>query len=455
MTDALLGTTSGASDPGSVSTRRQRIAALARQNPQMGFTSLNHHLDVSWLEEAFAGTRQDGATGVDHQTAAQYAEGLRDNLRDLLERCKSGSYVAPPVRRVYIPKGTGGDLRPLGIPTFEDKVLQRAVLMLLEPIYEQDFRDCSYGFRPKRSAHQALEALRNGLMALGGGWVLDVDIRKFFDTLDHAQLRELLHQRVRDGVVLRLIGKWLHAGVLEDGAVTCPEAGTPQGGVISPLLANIYLHYVLDVWFEDQVRPRMRGRCFLIRYADDFVMAFEHEDDARRVLEVLPKRMARFGLTVHPEKTRLVRFGRPTGRGLVPRSKRPGSFDFLGFTHHWGRSRRGYWVVRQKTARSRFTRAVRTIAQWCRTYRHRPVPEQHATLSQKLRGHDAYYGLTGNSRCLSEFHRAATRVWHKWLSRRSWAGHLNWPRFKRLLERFQLPPPRVVRSVFRRPATGI
>lgn len=453
MTDALLGNTSEASDSGSVSTRQQRIAELARQNRQMGFTSLNHHLDELWLREAFAGARKDGAVGVDRQTAAQYAEHFPDNLRDLLERAKSGSYVAPPVRRVYIPKGTGGDLRPLGIPTFEDKLLQRSILMLLEPIYEQDFRDCSYGFRPKRSAHQALEAVRDGLMALRGGWVLDVDIRKFFDTLDHAHLRELLRQRVRDGVVLRLIGKWLHAGVLEEGAVTHPEAGTPQGGVISPLLANIYLHYVLDVWFEEEVQPRLRGRCFLIRYADDFVMAFEYEDDARRVMAVLPKRMERFGLTIHPDKTRLVQFGRPSDRGPLPRSQRPGSFDFLGFTHYWGRSRRGYWVVKQKTASSRFTRAVRTLAQWCRQNRHRPIPEQHVTLSQKLRGHDAYYGITGNSRCLSDFHRTATRLWHKWLSRRSWAGHLNWPRFKRLLERFRLPPPRVVHSVFRRFAT--
>jgi group II intron reverse transcriptase/maturase len=290
-------------------------------------------------------------------------------------------------------------------------------------------------------------------MELGGGWVLDVDIRKFFDTLDHAHLRELLRQRVRDGVVLRLIGKWLHAGVMEDGAVTYPDSGTPQGGVISPLLANVYLHYVLDVWFEEEVQPRLRGRCFLIRYADDFVMAFEYEDDARRVMAVLPKRTERFGLTIHPDKTRLVRFGRPPDRGTPPRSQRPGSFDFLGFTHYWGRSRRGYWVVKQQTSSSRLTRAVGKIAQWCQANRHRPVPEQHVTLSQKLRGHDAYYGITGNYRCLSEFHRTATRIWHKWLSRRSWASHLNWPRFKRLLERFRLPPPRVVRSVYRRFAT--
>jgi len=455
MEEALLGNASEASDSGCVFTKQQRIAELARQNRQMGFTSLNHHLDEDWLRMAFVLTRKDGATGIDGQTAAQYAEHLRDNLRELLERAKSGRYVAPPVRRVYIPKGTGGDRRPLGIPTVEDKVLQRAVLMLLEPIYEQDFSDCSHGFRPGRSAHQALATLREGLMALKGGWVLDVDIRKFFDTLDHAHLRNLLHQRVRDGVLLRLIGKWLHAGVLEDGAVTHPDAGTPQGGVISPLLANVYLHYVLDEWFEKDVRPRLRGRCLLVRYADDFVMVFEHEDDARRVQEVLPKRFARFGLTIHPEKTRLVRFGRPRHRERPRREDRPGTFDFLGFTHYWSRSRRGYWVVKQQTMRQRLARALHAVAAWCRTHRHRPIPEQHATLCQKIRGHFQYYGITGNWPALSAFHRAATRLWQKWLSRRSWKSRLNWATFTRLLKRYPLPPPRLAHSRYRHAATSI
>ena len=258
-----------ASDFDLVSTRRQRIAQLAKQSPQMGFTSLNHHLDLAWLREAYRRTRKDGAVGVDGQTAADYEQHLEANLQWLLERAKSGTYRAPPVRRVHIPKDTGGDTRPVGIPTFEDKVLQRAVVMVLEAIYEQDFYACSYGFRPGRSAHQALDSLWKQTMQVGGGWILEVDVRKFFDTLDHAHLRTLLQRRVRDGVLLRLIGKWLNAGVLEDGTLSYPESGSPQGGVISPLLANVYLHYVLDEWFAQEVEPRLKGRAFLIRYADD------------------------------------------------------------------------------------------------------------------------------------------------------------------------------------------
>ena len=341
-------------------------------------------------------------------------------------------------------------MRPIGIPTFEDKVLQRAVVMVLEAVYEQDFLDCSYGFRPGRSAHQALAALWKQTMDRSGCWIVEVDIRRFFDALDHTHLREFLRQRVRDGVLLRLIGKWLNAGVLEEGVVTTPESGSPQGGVISPLLANVYLHYVLDVWFEQEVKPRLRGSAFLVRYADDFVMGFVCEEDARRVLEVLPKRFGKYGLTLHPDKTRLVPFRRPgqwsvSGRAEPP----PGSFDLLGFTHYWGRSRRGVWVVQRKTAARRFSRVIKKISHWCRLHRHRPVAEQHQLLSQKLRGHDAYYGITGNSRMLHRLRSVVIRIWRKWLTRRRRAGRLCWDHFYRLLQRFPLPPPRVVHSVYR------
>jgi group II intron reverse transcriptase/maturase len=438
---------------GPVSTRRQRIAALAQQSPPMGFTSLAYFIDLDWLHEAYQRTRKDGATGVDGQTAAEYAANLKENLQALLDRAKSGTYRAPPVRRVHIPKGTGTETRPLGIPTFEDKVLQRAVAMVLEPIYEQDFLPCSYGFRPGRSAHQALQELWQQTMRVNGGWVLEVDIRKFFDTLDHAHLRELLHQRIRDGVLLRLIGKWLKAGVLEDGCLTHPEAGTPQGGVISPLLANIFLHYVLDVWFETEVKPRLRGHAFLIRYADDFVIGFANEADARRVLEVLPKRMARFGLTLHPDKTRLVPFQRPSAQpprdASVP-GPQPGTFDLLGFRHYWGRSWRGNWVVKRKTMPSRFGRALRKIAVWCRNCRHLSIAEQHQALSLKLRGHYAYFGITGNFEALHRFRDAVRRLWRRWLSRRSGDySTMAWGYFAALLQCYPLPPAQVVHSVYR------
>ena len=279
----------------SISTKLRRIAKLAQDAPEMAFTTLAHHIDLDWLREAHRRTRKSGAVGVDGQTAEAYAADLENNLVRLLDRFKSGTYKAPPVRRVHIPKGDGRTTRPIGIPTFEDKVLQRAVAMVLEAVYEPDFREGSYGFRPGRSAHQALQSLWHDLMSMGGGWVLEVDIQRFFDALDHGHLRSFLHRRVRDGVLCRVIGKWLKAGVLEEGMYTCPETGTPQGGVISPLLANIYLHEVLDCWFEDVVRPRLGGHAFLVRYADDFVLVFASERDARRVAAVLPKRAASTG----------------------------------------------------------------------------------------------------------------------------------------------------------------
>jgi len=438
-------------DSGKVYTRLQRIAELAREAPDLSFTTLAHHIDVDFLVEAWERVRKDGAVGVDGRTAKEYVQNLRGNLEDLHERFKAGTYQAPPVRRAYIPKA-GGKQRPIGIPTIEDKILQKAVAMVLEEIYEQDFRDCSYGFRPCRSAHQALDRLWTGLTEMRGGWVLDVDIKSFFDTIVHAHLRDFLDRRVRDGVLRRVIGKWLKAGVLEGGQWFRPEAGTPQGGVISPLLANIYLHEVLDTWYEQEVRPRLRGRSFLVRYADDFVIVCAREDDARRVMEVLPKRMARFGLALHPEKTRLVRFTRPVGKasrggGGDPSGRQ--SFYLLGFTHYWGRSRYGNWVVKRKTARDRFTRALRTIARWCKEHRHFELREQHRTLCRKLRGHDAYFGITGNAPALQRLRHEVSKVWRKWLDRRGGKERMTWERFGQLLRRFPLPTARVVHSALR------
>jgi RNA-directed DNA polymerase len=288
---------------------------------------------------------------------------------------------------------------------------------------------------------QLLADLWQQTMNMGGGWVLELDIRKFFDTLEHSHLRKIIRQRVQDGVLLRLIGKWLNAGVLASGCLTHPDAGSPQGGVISPILANAYLHEVLDTWFEQMVKPVLKGRAFLIRYADDAVMVFQEESDARRVLAVLPKRFGKYGLTLHPEKTRLVQFKRPRGRD--PKGPPPGTFDLLGFTHFWALSRKGNWAVKRKTARDRFTRALDAVTQWCRKNRHLPLKEQWQALRRKLSGHFGYYGITGNSRLLSRFRYLVEGVWRKWLCRRSQRAYLSWEDFRRLLAHYPLPAPTV------------
>ncbi len=435
-----------------ISTRQGKLAELAQIEPKLVMTTLAHHIDEVWLREAYRRTRKDGAVGVDGVTAEQYEAELESNLSSMLDRFKSGRYRAPSVRRVHIPKPGTKKTRPIGIPTLEDKVLQRAVLMVLEPVYEQDFLDCSYGFRPGRSAHQALDTLWRGLMEMGGGWIIDLDIESFFDEVNWSHLRGFLDRRVRDGVIRRAIGKWLNAGVMEEGVVYHPERGTPQGGVISPMLSNLYLHEVLDVWFEHEVKPRLRGRAFEARFADDAALVFEREEDARRVLAVLAKRFAKYGLRLHPEKTRLVDFRSPPRTGWGG-SQRERSFDLLGFTHFWGRSRKGRWVVQRKTAKDRFTRALRAVGGWCRAHRHWPVPAQCLALSRKLQGHYAYYGITGNARALARFLYEVRRLWRKWLSRRSWHARMTWEKFVRLTACYPLPPPRVVHSVFRRATT--
>lgn len=449
ITESLEGNMSGTLSSGSVKTRLQRIAELAQERPEMAFTSLSHVIDNYFLEEAYGRTRKDGAAGVDGQTADEYRANLRENLQRLLDRFKAGTYQAPPVRRVHIPK-EGGKTRPIGIPTFEDKVLQRAVAMVLEAIYEQEFRDSSWGFRPGRSAHQALEVLRARIMEMHGGWVVEMDIQSFYDALDPSHLRSFLDQRVRDGVLRRTIDKWLKAGVFEEGSVSHPELGTPQGGVVSPILANIYLHHVLDVWFEDVVKPVMKGQAYLVRYADDAVIVFALESDARRVMDALPKRLGKYGLTLHPEKTRLIRFLMPAlydGPKGPKESDEPGAFDFLGFTHHWCRTRRGGWAVRRKTAKGRMTRALKRITEWCRRNRHLPMAEQREALERKLKGHYQYYGLTWNGRMLEIFRYEAVLIWWKWLNRRSQRGNMAWEIFAKLLERYPLPRPRITRLV--------
>jgi RNA-directed DNA polymerase len=429
--------------PESVSTKQERIATLARENPAMAFTSLNHYLDVEWMEYAFKCTRKDGAVGVDGQTAEGYAANLRQNLLGLIDRLKSGRYRAPPVRRHYIDKAGGGQ-RGLGIPSFEDKVAQRAIVMLLEPIYEQTFLGCSFGYRPGRNAHQALQVLRTGIMRQQGYWVLEVDIRRYFDSIPFAPLREILAKRVTDGVVRRLIDKWLKAGVLEAGQVHYPEAGTPQGGVVSPILSNAFLHHVIDEWFTQQVQPRLRGPSTLVRFCDDFVMLFAHRDDAERVQKVLGKRLGKFGLQLHPDKTRLVNF-RPVGSLSEGEDKMlPTTFAFLGFAHVWGISRKGNKVVRQFTAKERFGRSLKAFNQQCRRMMHWPLKAQYDRLCRMLKGHYGYFGITGNFRRLVRLHHEVRRVWRRWLSRRSSKSSLTWERYGRVLQRLALPLPRIV-----------
>jgi group II intron reverse transcriptase/maturase len=426
------------------------IAQRAIHDPDCVFTSLAHLITVPLLHEAYVRTRKDGAAGVDDVTADEYGADLFGNLTRLHERLRTQRYVAPPVRRTWLDKDDGSK-RPIGIPTLEDKVVQRAVAMVMAAVYEQDFHVFSHGFRPGHSPHQALHELRTLCLARRTRWIVDADVSGFFDTLDHGVLRQFIRRRINDGGLLRLVGKWLKAGVIEDGQWMCPDTGTPQGGVISPLLGNIYLHHVLDEWYEHEVRPRMRGRTFLIRYADDFVIGCEQESDARRIMEVLPQRFARFGLTIHPDKTKLLAFSRPApalGSASAP-SARPGTFDFLGFTHYWGRTRRGGWALKRKTARQRLSRSMRRVWQWCRWNRHLPVLDQARALRRKLQGHYQYYGLRGNSRALRTYLFHVMRAWRYWLSRRSRGRRsaLSFEAFERLLAVFPLPAARIVHSI--------
>jgi group II intron reverse transcriptase/maturase len=349
-----------------------------------------------------------------------------------------------PVVRTWIDKEDGKQ-RPIGKPVVEDKIVQRAVAMILEAIYEQDFHDFSYGFRPKRNPHQALHEIRETCWKKNINWIVDADVSGFFDSLEHKHLIDILRQRVNDGEIIRLIGKWLNAGVMEGKDLTYPEEGTPQGSVLSPILANIYLHQVLDEWFVREVLPRLRGRAFLVRFADDYVIGCELETDAQRIMEVLPKRFNRYGLTIHPTKTKLVRFGRPT-RGRR-KDERNGTFDFLGFKHYWGLTRRGKWIIKGKTARKRLRRTMTQYRQWCKRNRHQPIQEQHALLSAKLRGYYQYYGVRHNYWSIAAVREHVGKAWRYWLSRRTRGQRISGQTMEQLEKVFELPRPRIVHDI--------
>jgi group II intron reverse transcriptase/maturase len=418
-----------------------KVVERAKTEPEGRFHSLAHLIDVPALMRAYRRMRKDAAVGVDGTTKAQYGQDLEGNLRDLHERLVSKRYRHQPIRRVLIPKDKG-KTRPIGISAFEDKLVQDAVREVLEAIYEQDFLDCSHGFRPKRSAHDAIRALDRIMHRGKVSWILEADIVSFFDSLDRTKLKELLQIRVADGSLMRLIGKCLHVGVLDGAEYAEPDTGTAQGSVLSPMLGNVYLHYVLDLWFEREVKPRLRGEAHLIRYADDFVMTFERQDDAERVMAVLGKRMGRFGLTLHPDKTRLLPFRRPPAAQTD--GKGPATFDFLGFTLHWRRARNGRWGMMCKTRHARLRRSIQAIADWCRRHRHLPVKAQHAALTRRIQGHVNYFGISGNFRSLLLLVEEAKKAWYKWLRRRSQQAHLTWEGFRELLSRLPLPRPRIV-----------
>jgi RNA-directed DNA polymerase len=417
-----------------------RITELAKQDSGRKFFSIAHFLTPEALHEAFLGLRKDASAGVDHVTYADYKEQAQQKIRELHERLKSKTYRALPLRRIYLPKEDGGK-RPISIPALEDKIVQKAVVSLLTAIYEQDFLDCSYGFRPGRGAQEALDEVGRVMCREPTSCVLELDIASYFDSIVREQLMEMIERRISDASILRLIRKWIKVGVIDEGRLLVSETGTGQGQVISPLLANVYLHVVLDEWIERDVKPRLRGKVFEIRYADDSVLCFQYREDAEKVLRVLPKRFARYGLSLHPEKTRLVDFGRQALARAIRAGTKVGTFDFLGLTHKCARSRRGKFTVQVKTMKKRLRRSLKGVAEWCREHRHDAVNRQQAILNAKLRGHYQYYGRPTNYRSLWQFYRSVRRIWRKWLDRRSRGKTLTWADYAQLLQRYPLLRP--------------
>ena len=428
-----------------MSTPLDRLTELAREDKERQFLSLAHHLTPGFLYQAFGRLRKDARAGVDGVTYAGYAADGEANVQRLHARLRQRQYRAQPLRRTYIPK-ENGEKRPISIPVLEDKVVQKAVVDLLNAIYEQDFLACSYGFRAGRGAHQALDEVGRIICRRPISCILEVDIHAYFDSIVRVLLREMIERRIRDGSIHRLIGKWLNVGVIDEGRLLVTKTGTGQGQVISPLLANVYLHYVLDTWFEEEIKPRLRGEAYEVRYADDFILCFQYRRDAERVFQVLHERFAKYGLTLHPEKTRLIDFGRVVWqKSIRAGGPKPATFDFLGFTHVSATSRRGRFTIHLRTQRSRVRRSLVAVSRWCQAHRHDPVEEQAEALNRKLRGHYTYYGRPTNYRSLWQFHRSVRGLWKKWLNRRTRGKTLNWDTYEHLLDRHPLLRPFIAR----------
>lgn len=422
-----------------MSTGLTQIAERARKYRGQALTNLQQFIDEALLHSSFDRLNKGSSPGVDGQDWYSYEKQRSMNIGNLLTRFKSGTYRAPHIGRVYIPKGKDSQ-RPLGIPTIEDKVLQESVRRILDPIYEQDFKSFSYGFRQGHSAHQAIEYMFSEVSFKGMRYIIDADIKNYFGTIDHGHLRCFLDHRVKDGVVRKMLDKWLKAGIMEDKQLFYPQSGTPQGGVISPLLSNIYLHYVLDEWFIDQIQPRLKGRSFIVRYADDFVLGFTDESDVSRVMEVLSNRFEKYNLELHGDKTRVIDLHNRRGTGSR-------GFDFLGFTHYLGKSRKGHLVLKRKTSKTKFTLALSKMRDWIRKNRQKPVKELINLLNAKLRGHYSYYGITFNSRSIGKFHKEVERILQKWLNRRGGKRSWPWVRYEKLVnEWIPLLKPRIYHS---------
>lgn len=440
------------SDGELVATKLRRIAEKARKEPAFKFTSLYHLMNEELLRECFWQLRKDAAAGIDDMTKAEYAENLEANLSNLTERLHRMAYRPQPVRRKYIPKPGSAKQRPLGIPCFEDKLVQAGLVRILEAVYEQDFIDDSYGFRPRRSCHSALRALSGVVEGRPVNHIVEADIKGFFDNVNQEWLMKFLKHRISDKRMQRMVRRFLKAGVYEDGTTTISDEGTPQGGVISPLLANIYLHYTLDLWFEKVIRKRCTGFARLIRYADDFVVCFQRETDAQKFRRDLGDRLRKFGLEVEPTKTRALKFGRYAVQNAKAKGERPETFDFLGFTHYCGMKRDGTgFRMKRRTARKKFTAKVRAFKDWLKSARILKTAELWKTAKAKLRGHFAYYGVTDNLPGIKRFTAEAENLLFKWLNRRGRRGSLTWEEFSVMLERFPLPKPRIKVSMFRVP----